>query len=476
VATVTHGAVVPPVSFGTMSPFVTNARSPLLGGLLAVALATSAALLPASAVEMPPGGYPSWEDVQKAQQTETGKAAEISRINDLLNGLQSQSESVGSAAVTSAADYAVADAALQSATARVDALAAQAAQASGELLQHRREIGALAAQSYRTGGTAMGFFVALDALEANSVHGLNVVHIVGGKTAALVNKASAAGKITSSLADQEKAARAERERLSEEAKSKLDAARSAQDAVARQIGEEQRRSGELTAQLASLKGTTAAVEGEYRQGQAALAAYEAAQAAKRAAAEEQARRQAAAGASVAGAGTRNPPAADPGLLNPGPPNPAPPNPARPNPARPNPAQANPVPAAPAAPAPPPGPAVPPGPPAVVVPSVPGGAVNDPAGAKTYASGRLGVYGWGQDQFLCLAQLWTKESNWLTTATNPYSGAYGIPQALPPGKYASAGGDWLTSYRTQIEWGLGYIRERYGSPCAAWNHSVAKNWY
>jgi hypothetical protein len=111
-----------------------------------------------------------------------------------------------------------------------------------------------------------------------------------------------------------------------------------------------------------------------------------------------------------------------------------------------------------------------------VPSVPGGAVNDPAGAKSYAPGRLPAYGWGQGQFLCLAQLWTKESNWLTTATNAYSGAYGIPQALPPGKYASAGGDWLTSYRTQIEWGLGYIRDRYGSPCAAWNHSVTLNWY
>ncbi|WP_235008900.1 hypothetical protein [Arthrobacter sp. SLBN-122] len=127
------------------------------------------------------------------------------------------------------------------------------------------------------------------------------------------------------------------------------------------------------------------------------------------------------------------------------------------------------------PPPPPAPALP-SPPAVVVPSVPGGAVNDPAGAKSYASGRLAAFGWGQDQFLCLARLWTKESNWLTTATNAWSGAYGIAQSLPPGKYASAGSDWLTSYRTQVEWGLGYIRDRYGSPCGAWNHSIALNWY
>ena len=67
-------------------------------------------------------------------------------------------------------------------------------------------------------------------------------------------------------------------------------------------------------------------------------------------------------------------------------------------------------------------------------------------------------------------------NWLTTATNPDSGAYGIAQALPASKYASAGSDWLTSYRTQVDWGLAYILDRYNSPCAAWNHSIIRNWY
>ena len=43
-----------------------------------------------------------------------------------------------------------------------------------------------------------------------------------------------------------------------------------------------------------------------------------------------------------------------------------------------------------------------------------------------------------------------------TAANP-SGAYGIPQALPGSKMASAGPDWQTSAATQIRWGLGYIK-------------------
>ncbi|MDQ0825663.1 hypothetical protein QFZ60_001836 [Arthrobacter sp. B2I5] len=297
-----------------------------------------------------------------------------------------------------------------------------------------------------------------------------MVKISGDKTAALVNKAAAAGKVAAALREQEQLARSERERLSGEARAKSEAARSARDALDRQVAGEQQHGGGLTAQLAALRGTTAALEGEYRQGQAARAAYEAAQAAKRAAAEEQARRQAEAAAKAATAAARQP--HQPGA----------PAATGANPVQVDPAPANSAPAAPAnhqAPAvpdaPPTAPALP-SPPAVVVPSVPGGAVNDPAGAKSYASGRPAAFGWGQDQFLCLARLWTKESNWLTTATNAWSGAYGIARALPPGKYASAGSDWLTSYGTQVEWGLGYIRDRYGSPCGAWNHSTSLNWY
>jgi hypothetical protein len=438
-----------------MSRFVFKVKLPVIAGVLAIALASSVSLLPANADDdAPPGGYPSWQDVENAKRSEAGKAAEITKIGDLLGGLQAQAEVLGGAAVKSAGEYAVAEAALQTASSKVDVLAAQTARANAELGQYKREIGALAAQSYKTGGTNMGFFVALDAVQTNSIQGLNIVQIVSDKTAALVNKSASAEKASRALAEQELAAKAERERLSGEAKAKLEAAQAAQQAMTRQIAEQQQHSQELTAQLASLKGTTAAVEGEYRQGQAALAAYEAAQAAKRAAAEAQARQQVEAAAKAAAlAAAQAPVKAAPAV-------PA-------------------APAGPAVPAPVPAPSpspTPTPPPVVVAPSVPGGAVNDPAGAKSYASARLSAYGWGQDQFQCLAQLWTKESNWLTTATNPYSGAYGIAQALPPGKYASAGSDWLTSYRTQVEWGLGYIRDRYGSPCGAWSHSVANNWY
>ena len=107
---------------------------------------------------------------------------------------------------------------------------------------------------------------------------------------------------------------------------------------------------------------------------------------------------------------------------------------------------------------------------------PPGVVVDRAAAKAYAASRVGAYGWGSDQFRCLDLLWTRESSWRADAYNASSGAYGIPQSLPGSKMASAGADWRTNAATQIDWGLGYIDARYGSPCAAWAHSEAVNWY
>jgi hypothetical protein len=89
---------------------------------------------------------------------------------------------------------------------------------------------------------------------------------------------------------------------------------------------------------------------------------------------------------------------------------------------------------------------------------------------------LSRYGWSASQFSCLQPLWYHESGWNTTAENPSSGAYGIPQALPSAQLASAGADWRTNPATQIKWGLTYIQGRYGSPCGAWAHEQADNWY
>ena len=85
-------------------------------------------------------------------------------------------------------------------------------------------------------------------------------------------------------------------------------------------------------------------------------------------------------------------------------------------------------------------------------------------------------GWDETQFACLDALWSAESGWRVNAANASSGAYGIPQALPGSKMATAGADWQTNPATQITWGLNYITGRYGTPCDAWAFFQAKHWY
>ena len=84
--------------------------------------------------------------------------------------------------------------------------------------------------------------------------------------------------------------------------------------------------------------------------------------------------------------------------------------------------------------------------------------------------------WQHWQFRYLRWLWEHESGWNRYASNPYSGAYGIPQALPGSKMASAGPDWRTDARTQVLWGMTYIKDRYGSPYSAWQHEQSWGWY
>jgi hypothetical protein len=85
-------------------------------------------------------------------------------------------------------------------------------------------------------------------------------------------------------------------------------------------------------------------------------------------------------------------------------------------------------------------------------------------------------GWTGGQWDCLDALWTRESGWRMVWNFQGSGAYGIPQALPASKMASAGADWMTDPRTQIRWGLGDIRSVYGTPCGAWDHELKFGWY
>lgn len=102
---------------------------------------------------------------------------------------------------------------------------------------------------------------------------------------------------------------------------------------------------------------------------------------------------------------------------------------------------------------------------------------DPGTAQSIGFKMLPQFGFNQTtEWTCLLNLWNRESGWLWDAENPSSGAYGIPQALPGDKMASAGADWQTNPATQIKWGLGYISQVYGTPCAAYDFDVANGGY
>ena len=101
---------------------------------------------------------------------------------------------------------------------------------------------------------------------------------------------------------------------------------------------------------------------------------------------------------------------------------------------------------------------------------------DPNTAQSIAYNVMSSFGFTPSTYFgCLQDIWNRESGWRYDAENA-SGAYGIPQALPGSKMASAGADWQTDAATQIRWGLGYIQGTYGSPCGAWAHEEADGWY
>jgi len=101
---------------------------------------------------------------------------------------------------------------------------------------------------------------------------------------------------------------------------------------------------------------------------------------------------------------------------------------------------------------------------------------DPGTAQSTAYSIMGSFGFSsQTYFGCLQDIWNRESGWRYDAENA-SGAYGIPQALPGSKMASAGADWQTDPATQIRWGLGYIKNVYGNPCSAWAFEEANGYY
>lgn len=100
----------------------------------------------------------------------------------------------------------------------------------------------------------------------------------------------------------------------------------------------------------------------------------------------------------------------------------------------------------------------------------GGSDNKALG-KTMAAAR----GWTGSEWICLLNLWDRESHWNNLAQNPISTAFGIAQFLDS-TWAGTGYKKTSDPAIQIQAGLTYVGNRYGSPCGAWQHSESIGWY
>lgn len=391
--------------------------TPSRGLFVAAAVVVGALVAPVvTAVPANATEYPSWQDVERAKGNEASKKAEVSRVQAALEAAQAAAATKSQAALDASEKADRAEADLASATQAATSLQAQADQAAKTADRAQQRAGQLAANLYRDGSSnEMTTRIATAKNPDQLLYQLGALDQLSSTWAGVMDDASVAAKTASSLHDQATRAEDERADLADAAETKASAAKSAEAVAKAAVADTQEHSDELYAQLASLKNTTASTEERYQLG-VQVAAQKAEQLRKRQAAADAAAANTAAPATSGGSGSSYPSTS--------------------------------------------------------------GVVVDPAAAQAYARSAIGSYGWGSDQFSCLVSLWTQESGWRANALNASSGAYGIPQSLPANKMAVAGADWRTNAATQINWGLAYIHDAYGSPCGAWNHEMSVNphWY
>lgn len=103
----------------------------------------------------------------------------------------------------------------------------------------------------------------------------------------------------------------------------------------------------------------------------------------------------------------------------------------------------------------------------------GRKVNLPAGSHEDWMAQAGIAAsdYGYVNFII-----EHESHWRYNAQNAYSGAYGLCQALPGTKMASAGDDWQINPITQLRWCNGYAVGRYGSWAGAYEFWQSHRWW
>ncbi|MDZ5146176.1 M23 family metallopeptidase [Microbacterium testaceum] len=239
------------------------------GALGAVALGAFGAASAGFSSPAVAADYPSWDDVQAAKANEAAKAGEISRIQGLIQGLQSEVARTQAEVQARSDEYYAAQQAYQDADYRAQLIQQQADAEAAKATDAASKAGKVAAQLYRSGGddTSLNLFFSGSAASADDLLAkLGTMDKLLERNKSVYSAAVAARDSAKNLSNQANDARAERDRLQKIAEDKMAAAQQAAQAAQEALAAQQANQAVLEAQLAALQDTTAKTVADYQAG------------------------------------------------------------------------------------------------------------------------------------------------------------------------------------------------------------------
>ncbi|MCS5719902.1 hypothetical protein N1027_17365 [Herbiconiux sp. CPCC 205763] len=225
--------------------------------------AASLAAAPASSVR---ADYPTWDEVNAAKLNEQAKQTEVNNILAALDQLENDAAQRTQEALQRGQEYLQATYDLQAATTYADTLDTQAAAATEKASTANTQAGQIAAQLYRAGGDSTLNLILNQNDSDSLLYQLGTMSKLTEQTAGIRDAAVAAQNTADALTDQAALAKAERDKLAQQANDRLAAAEEAQEKAKAKVAEETTHKDQLYAQLGSLQNTSAALEKERADG------------------------------------------------------------------------------------------------------------------------------------------------------------------------------------------------------------------
>ena len=206
--------------------------------------------------------YPTWADVENAKKNEAAKKTEIAKIEALIAGLETEAADFAKAALEANEVYNQALDNLAAAESDANALQTKADAAADRADDSAAEAGALIAQLARSGGSDVSVQLLLsdDKSADELLYTIGTMNQLSSRSAGIYERAIVDRNDAESLSARADAARDAREQLAEDAETALAAAETAAAEAEERAKDQEAVASQLYAQLASLKGTTAATE------------------------------------------------------------------------------------------------------------------------------------------------------------------------------------------------------------------------